>query len=234
MTICHQLAAAQFYCLEDDDLEPPIPNNLNNLSPSLTALVSYIELDDDLVQAAAKSSHNTNTPNDDLQKFITKLSEDEKKIFLLGLLNNEPDLNLKLKKKLCSFMPPQEEASLSTQRTVAHLKSLGEQITTFREEKIKKEKEAARIKALELLAKNEQLIWQQVDSAIRLRTSKGYDTATKLLRDLKDLSIYLGETPQFKTRINTIQQEHQRLSSFMRKLREHGFNCIDLSDHAVK
>ena len=46
------LAAAQFYCLDDDVLEPPIPNNLNNLSPGLNALMSYFELDVDLVQAA--------------------------------------------------------------------------------------------------------------------------------------------------------------------------------------
>lgn len=212
------LAAAQFYCLDDDDVEPPIPNNLNNLSPSLNALISYFELDVDLVQAAAVSSQNTDTSNDDLEKLITKLSEDEKNTFLLDLFKNEPYLNLKLKRKLHSFMPPQEKESLSAQRTITHLKSLAEQITTLREEKIEKEKQAARIKELQLLAKKEPLVWQQVDSAIQLRTSKGYDTAAKLLRNLKDLSIYLGETEQFKTKVNTIQQEHRRLSSFMRKL----------------
>jgi len=187
------LAAAQFYCL-DDDVEPPIPNNLNNLSPSLNALISYFELNVNLVQAAAASSQNTDTSNDDLEPLITKLSEDEKNAFLLELLKNEPDLNLKLKRKLHSFMPLQEKESLSTQRTVAHLKSFAEQITALREEKIEKEKQAARIKELQLLAKKELLVWQRVDSAIQLRTSKGYDTAAKLLRDLKDLSIYLGET----------------------------------------
>lgn len=212
------LAAAQFYSLDDDDVEPPIPNNLNNLSPSLNALMSYFELDVDLVQAAAVSSQNTDASNDDLEKLITKLSEDEKNNFLLDLCKNKPDLNFKLKKKLHSFMLLQEKESLSAQRTVAHLKSLAEQITALREEKIEKEKQAARIKELQLLAKKEPLVWQQVDSAIQLRTSKSYDIAAKLLRDLKDLSIYLGETKQFKIKVNTIQQEHRRLSSFMRKL----------------
>lgn len=122
------------------------------------------------------------------------------------------------KKKLFSFMPLQEKESLSAQRTVEHLQSLAEQITTLREEKIEKEEQAARIKELQLLAKKEPLIWEQVDIAIQLRTSKGYDTAAKLLRDLKDLSSYLGEKEQFKNKVNTIQQENRRLSSFMRKL----------------
>ena len=61
------LAAAQFYCLNDDDVEPEVPKNLNNLSPSLHALMSYFELSVDLVQAAAVSSQNTNTSNNDLE-----------------------------------------------------------------------------------------------------------------------------------------------------------------------
>jgi hypothetical protein len=219
------LASAQFYCLDDDDIEPPVPNNLNNLSPSLHALMSYFELSVDLVQAAAVSSQNTDTSNDDLEKLITKLSEKEKNAFLLDLLKNEPDLNLKLKKRLLSFMPLQEKESLSAQRTVAHLKSLAEQVTTLREEKIEKEKQTARIKELQLLAKKAPLVWEQVDNAIQLRTSKGYDTAAKLLRDLKDLSIYLGEKEPFKTKVNTIQQKHRRLSSFMRKL--YDYELID-------
>lgn len=212
------LAAAQFYYLEDNDIEPPIPNNLNNLSSSLNALMSYFELHADLVQAAAVSSQNTKTSNDDLEKLITRLSENEKNSFLLSLFKNEPDLNLKLKKTLHSFMPLQKTENLSNQRTVARLKNLAEQITTLREKKIEKEKQAARIKELQLLAKREPLVWQQVDSAIQLKTSKGYDTAAKLLRDLKDLSIHLGEIKQFKTKVNTMQQEYRRLSSFMRKL----------------
>ena len=211
------LAAAQF-CLDDDDVEPLIPDNLNNLSPSLNALISYFELDVDLVQAAAVSSQKTDTANDDLEQLITKLSEDEKNIFLLGLFKNEPDLNLKLKRTLHRFMPLQVKENPPAQRTVALLTSLAEQITICKEEKIEKEKQAARVNELQLLAKRESLVWQQVDSAIQLRTSKGYDTAAKLLRDLKDLSIFLGKTERFKTKVNTIQQEHRRLSSFMRKL----------------
>jgi len=64
-------------------------------------------------------------------------------------------------------MPSQENKSLSAQRSVAHLKSLAEQITTLRKEKIEKEKNAARIKELQLLTKKEPLVWQQVDSAGR-------------------------------------------------------------------
>lgn len=134
------------------------------------------------------------------------------------MLKNEPDLNLKLKRKLCSLKPLQEKESFSAQRTIAHLRDRAEQITKVREENVKKEKQATRIKELQLLAKKESLIWRQVDDSIQLRTSKGYDTAAKLLQDLKDLSIYLGEVEQFKTKINSIQQEHRRLSSFMRKL----------------
>jgi chloramphenicol 3-O-phosphotransferase len=36
-----------------------------------------------------------------------------------------------------------------------------------------------------------------------------------------EMSVYLGETNQFTTKINTIQQEYRRLSSFMQKLYEY-------------
>lgn len=212
------LAAAQFYCLDDNDVEPPIPNNLTNLSPSLNALISYFELSEDLVQAAAVSSQSMTTSDDELEKLITKLSDVEKNAYLMDLLKNKPHLNLKLKRKLHGFKPSYEKECFSGQRTVAHLKNLAEQITNLREEKIEKVQHAARIKELQLLAKKEPRIWQQIDNAIQLRTSRSYDTAAKLLSDLKDLSIFLGETKQFKTKINVIQQKHRRLSSFMRKL----------------
>lgn len=110
-------------------------NNLNNLSPCLNALMSYFKLHVDLVQAAAEPSQNTDTSNDDLEKLITKLSEDEKNTFLLSLFKNEPDLNLGLKRTLYSLMPSQEKESLSAQRTVAHLKGLAEQSLNFEKKK---------------------------------------------------------------------------------------------------
>jgi len=93
------LAAAQFYQSEDDDIEPPIPRNLKNLSPCQEALISFFELSSDLFKSAAELSPAVESLNSDLE-LVQKLPEDEKTEFLSALLKNEPDLKIKLQKRL--------------------------------------------------------------------------------------------------------------------------------------
>lgn len=49
------------YDIEDDPIEPPIPPNLSQLSTPLETFVELVELDSDLVAAAAEASKKAAT-----------------------------------------------------------------------------------------------------------------------------------------------------------------------------
>ncbi|MCI5228275.1 MAG: hypothetical protein D3918_16880 [Candidatus Electrothrix sp. AX2] len=68
------------------------------------------------------------------------------------------------------------------------------------------------------LAGRENEIWEKVKSLILTRTPKSYDEAVNLLIDLKDLAKKNNVTSLFKSKLMTIQKEHSRKSSFIRRI----------------
>ncbi|KTD75184.1 hypothetical protein [Legionella waltersii] len=214
------LAAAQYYHVDEEGVEPPVPDNLKQLSPELEALISYFELDMDLVQVAAETSKSVDIQESEMNILISQLSEEEKNTFLVGFMQNMPDLSFKLKRRLQDFINYPEQEDFNSARTFAQLRNQSEEITKLREEKIENEKRSARVKELQRLAINEPAIWQEVNNSIQSKTQSGYRHATKLLGDLRELAIYANKTDQFESKMIEIRKEFSRLSSFMRGLYE--------------
>lgn len=87
--------------LEDDPVEPPIPPNLDKLSESLQAFIELVELDRDLVAAAAQASDRQKPiAEPPLENWLEELSADEKQEFLLKLVRREPHVDLQLINRL--------------------------------------------------------------------------------------------------------------------------------------
>ncbi|KTD63455.1 hypothetical protein Lsha_0709 [Legionella shakespearei DSM 23087] len=215
------LAAAQYYHVEDEEIEPPIPDNLKQLSPELKALVSYFELDTELVHVAAEASRDVDIKASEINSMISQLPEEEKTMFLVGFMHNTPDLHIKLKRRLQDFVEAHNQIDLSLpRRTRAQLINQADNLTKLVQEKIENEKRVSRVKELQLLAINEPAIWQEVNNSIQSKTQAGYKHAIKLLGDLRELAIYMNKTDQFERKMIEIRKEFSRLSSFMRLLYE--------------
>ncbi len=76
---------------DEEEFEPPIPPGLQNLNPALTQLADFLRIDFDLINAAAQMSPTLEemTPNaQDLQKWVSTLSQDEKDSMLKEILEN--------------------------------------------------------------------------------------------------------------------------------------------------
>ncbi|MDR3504155.1 MAG: hypothetical protein P4L79_16425 [Legionella sp.] len=211
------LAAAQFYQLEDDDIEPPIPLGLKNLTSPQKALISFFELMPGLAEIASELSPTEKLQASILEELIHKLPEEEKTGFLLSLLANEPDLKIKLQRRLQLFIVSQNQENSSPKRTVAQLLAAGELAEKLRQEKLKEKQRAARVKELKILAGKEPALWQDVHNLIQLKTKQGYDNATKLLIDLKELAVYLDQKELFASKIRTIHQDYSS-AAFKRRL----------------
>ncbi|MGB6017281.1 MAG: hypothetical protein WBG32_21280, partial [Nodosilinea sp.] len=99
----------------EDPLEPPVPPNLGKLSPPLDAFVELVELNPDLVAAAAQvSPSHQPAPAPPLEDWLPQLTEAERQTFLLKLVRREPHVDLQLinrLKELAGANPPVPLAS---------------------------------------------------------------------------------------------------------------------------
>ncbi|MCT7972145.1 hypothetical protein [Laspinema olomoucense] len=221
------LKAAPLYyeCEPENCIEPPIPANLNKLSKPLQAFVDFIELDQDLVDAAAQLSPIAETKSDsikELQQRIPQISEQERNDFLARLLQGEMNLNLELSQRLRSLSnkPSPETLSDSPGRSLSELITLSVQSQKLRKQKEKQAAKQEKIKKIQELAPRESYLWEQVFHEIGCKQVKAYDRAIVHLLNLQDIAEYQGKLPEFQARVRKIQQDYRNLRGVMSRLQE--------------
>ncbi|WP_254563312.1 hypothetical protein [Oscillatoria sp. HE19RPO] len=219
-------AAELCYDFEPEtSIEPPIPANLHNLSKPLKAFVDFIELNQNLIDAAAQLSPQAETQSDsikELQKRIPQLSEQERNDFLARLLQGEVNLNLQLSQRLRSLSkkPTPQTLSNSPGRSLSELLTLSTQAENLRKQKEKQAAKQEKIKKIQELAPRESYLWEQVFHEIGCKQVKAYDRAIVHLLNLQDIAEYQGKLPEFQARVRTIQKDYSNLRGVMSRLRE--------------
>lgn len=219
-------AAELCYDFEPEtSIEPPIPANLNKLSKPLQAFIEFIELNPDLVDAAAELSPLAETPSGsitELQQRIPQLPEPERNDFLARLLQGELNLNRKLTQRLQSLSPKPTPQILSDSpgRSLAELITLSTESKKLRKQKEKQAAKQEKIKKIQELAPRESDIWEQVFHEIGCKQAQAYDRALVHLLNLQDIAEYQGKLPEFQARVRTIQEDYSRLSGLMSRLQK--------------
>ncbi|MBE9115277.1 hypothetical protein IQ249_05115 [Lusitaniella coriacea LEGE 07157] len=210
------------YVLEDDPIEPPLPPNLNQLSPQLKTFVEWVELDSDLVAAAAQASpFRQSTTAPPLENWLSALSETERQEFLLKLVRREPHVDLQLISRLKELAGQTRSIAplCSGKRRLSELHAIAE---TVKKQRKKQEREIARkkrIRELEDLAPKEAQTWTRVEELIALKRAKSYDEATALLQDLHDLAKYQEQLPEFVRRFEKLKSDYRRSTALMQRFK---------------
>ncbi len=210
------------YVLDEDPVEPPIPANLSQLSPALKEFIKLVELDSDLVAAAALESPNRETGKDSpLEGWLSALTEAERQEFLLKLVRREPHADLQLINRLKELAG----AGKSTPQSVPghrRLSELQEIANTVKEQRQEQERNAAKTKrnqALAALAPKEAQTWERVVKLIEFKQSQPYDEATALLKDLRDLAEQQGRLPEFSKRFEQLKSDYSSRPALMKRFR---------------
>jgi hypothetical protein len=219
---------------EADELEPPVPPGLANLTESQRALVSYLRVDDDLLEAAAAAS----TPRpavpsrEEMERWIKSLPAADKDAYLVRFLAEEGDIALRaeLAKRFRESTASAGKASAraAERRTIAQLlaasKGLYEEKTRQAAEvearnRARREREEAKARAayLEQLSRREPEVWREVDALIASKRPKDYDHAVALLTDLQEVASQSGRSEQTVARIRELQQRHANKPSLMER-----------------
>ncbi|OQY55592.1 MAG: hypothetical protein DRR08_33155 [Candidatus Parabeggiatoa sp. nov. 2] len=210
---------------DEDQLEPPIPDNLQTLSAPLKSFVELFEIDPHLIKTAAtasKPAKETDTFMTEPEKWIDKLPLAERNQFLVRLAKGEPNVDIQLLNRLRELAYPQfPQPSVSApRRGVAELEKSAREEFETEQERQRQAAEAAKIKELDALKHKAPQIWKEITALIERKQSKPYDEAVTLLVKLRELAEYMGKLDEFNTRLDKLHQQYTRRPGLLNRLRQ--------------
>jgi hypothetical protein len=233
------LLCAQSGELDDDDVEPPVPPGLGQLSASLKNLVEFLRIDTDLLDVAARASQpmwDGKEKREEIRKWVGKLQTEEKDDVLARLIAGG-DL-APASELLRRFIKECDQKNQQTteqieRRTAAELLRSAEVLSEENQraaaekaakEKARREKEAAvlRAKYLDKIVEREPELWGDIEKLISTKQPKSYDSAVKFLVDLRDLASRNGKIDEFRATLDAIRVAHARKPSFIERLHKAG------------
>jgi hypothetical protein len=226
------LLRAQHGELGDADEEPPCPPGLRSLPGPLEAMIEFLRIDPDLVEAAASGSPDAREPRrSDIEAWLASLAEAERTALMVGFVEgDDPHLRSEILRRIRVASDPHHGSGQATSRTVGQILAEAERRRMDREraeteraarDRARREGEAAEARARELvaLARREADAWAEVEAHVATKQPKRYDLAARLLRDLRDLGVRRGDVHAVEARIERLCADHELKSSFVRRVR---------------
>ena len=228
------LLCVQNHEVDEEEVEPPVPPGLAELSGPLLSLVDFLRLDKDLLAIAAEASptRTTHVPSAAaLTTWVKQLPETDKDEVVLRLLRGDgAHLRAELMRR---YSGGAASALAGGGRTVGELLAGTEERGAERQrvaeerkaaERARQEAAAAAARELRLdeLSVDPERAWQRVAELIATKKPKEYDTAVTLLADLRALSERDGQRKAFRGRFRQLCQEHARKPSLLDRLERAG------------
>ena len=224
-----------------DQLEPPVPPGLANLSAPLQTLAEFLGIDPHLLVVAAERSAPLSdmTPTSrEAERWIVGLAESEKDALLLRVMNEggqhlQAELRQRFRVEGSRSLGPALSARESDERRAPRTVR---QLLVAAEERAKAEKRAraerdaterarrqreeaiARSKHLHELAGREEELWRRIDDLVEVKRAAEYDQAIQLLKDLRDLAARAGTTSAFRARASDLRARNTRKPSFVARM----------------
>lgn len=232
------LSGVQYGECDEEQLEPPVPPGLQNLSPSLIELATFLRINPDLIQAAALGSSppkDMMPQSDDLRLWLFALSPKKRDDMLANILdsslrgdqttalfhtNRFIQTWRRLRKGQTETPKPRTIGQLLESAEIVRQKRVkleAEQTAAALAEKEKLER-LAREKRLNEIMGNESMLWDQIEVLASEKKAKSYDAAIELLIDLRDLATREKSTADFASQLDALKQRHSPKSSFIKRI----------------
>jgi hypothetical protein len=208
----------------DEELEPPVPPGLAELSAPLAEFVRFFQLDAFLVQAAVQASEPLRpAPAPALEALIARLPRSECDAFLHRLAEGEPLLALKFNRRLQELAgPPVRPQAAAARRAWAELRETTERLRQAEARRQQADAEARRIKDLQDFASRAPQAWRDVQALIEEKKARPYDDAVALLVKLRDLAVFQDRSAEFQTRMAALQAQYANRPAFRERLGKAG------------
>jgi hypothetical protein len=219
------LLAAQQGELEDDEVEPPVPAGLRDLSGSLLRFVQFLRLDDALVAVAAEASPGPARPGlgeEELSAWISALDGSEKDELLLRVARgDDPHVGADIRRRIRA-QSPQGDTTDDDRRSVGDLlyatgmRQLEQDRHAARrqdEERLRLEERAARAAAQRRAALLDEgdKVWSRLQRMIDTKKPAEYDAVVAALIDLRPA----GHDPVFEQHLERLREVNSRKPSLL-------------------
>jgi len=217
------IAVREFEFLEEDEdlTEPPVPPNLQTLSPALRNFIDCFGIDADLVTAASETSQKAGQIDEKLNSSIDRLSETEKRDFLERLLNGESHLDIALANRLRELSGVSKaNPIMGEHRTIRQLIVKSKGVLQQRRKAEQQQAEATRLKKLEKVSLQQEQLWTQIPDLINQKNANSYQEAVNILKDLHDLAVFQQRLSEFQDKMAAIRRQYPTLHGLHRRLKE--------------
>lgn len=238
------LVAAWNGSVDENAPEPPVPPGLGERGAALESLVSFLWLDPDLVEVAARRSPPAREAKESQvtpDVWLAGLSSAEKDQWLRRFLaDGQGHAAMEFQRMFQTAVQQDLRASRDpdypcegTPRLAGELLKTAEELSESNEEAVKlraageraaAEKKAAeeRLRYLRTLPGQEENIWKSVIALTATSVQGNYDTAVRQLTDLRDLAELTGNRHGFDVRLADLRELRGRKSSFIARLDKAG------------
>ena len=193
------------------------------LSDSLQSFADWLEIDSDLIAAAAQISQTQEELKDPFEAWVKALSDKEKTKLLVEIVTGDSAIASQLQARLRQkFAPTSEILSISDadRRRFAELVALAETQRSERQANEKATAAAKRHQYLETLKPQQAQIWETIDGLIARKQAQSYQQAIQHLIDLRDLAELEGKPAIFQDRVRQLQANYSNRSGLIRRMRE--------------
>jgi len=222
---------------DEEEREPPVPAGLGSLTAPQRGLADFLRLDPDLLAAAAQASPELSEVEEDpgeMAAHIAGLSGREKdRLLMLVARDQAARARMEFLRGLRG--DPDQGRGAQPRRTVAKLLDTAAELRAERRRRAEAEaaahevlrqqqREAARQRRLDELARDPETAWAQAGKLIDTKVPARYDEAVTLLADLRDLAQRDGQAGEFERRFAALREEHLRKPSLIARFDRAGLS----------
>lgn len=221
--------------LDDEDEEPPLPAGLRQLSPAQAALADFLQLDPDLLVAAAAASPDlaaTTEADEATQAWIAQMPLAELHAAIGHILAGQGlHLERQLRQRHAAWLRQQRPSGTfdMPRRTVADIEAGRDATEAVR---VEQERQAAAVREarhqaeratrLASVAARADAIWREVDHILQAGIASAYDKALGPVSELAQALAMQGRDAEFRSALMHLQVSHGRRSAWVRRLTKAG------------
>lgn len=215
--------------IDDDAFEPPVPPGMSRLSAAQQALIEFLEIDPDLVAAAAGGQEADEWSDDDsVEVWIAELSKSEMGI-VFNLLLEGASQQAERRVKSAFFAWQKENGgsapAAAQPRTVAELHAFAGEEEALRMERNAQERarQEAELRGkreayLRTLATDFDRCWSAIHPHAERGTGSGYEAAERAIADLADAYALMSQKDEFDRALGLFMVRHAKRGALVRRL----------------
>jgi len=221
--------------VDEHAVEPEVPPGMSQLSAAQQALVEFLEIDPDLMAAAAEGSQEIEDcwrDDDSAEVWLADLRRHEiETVFMLLLQGESQQAERWVKSEFSAWLKESgsRESPPEKPRKVAKLRALAKEAEKLRrqhEVKVQAQQEADRRKKretyLQTLAADFDHCWSAIDQHAQRGTASGYDEAKCAIVDLADSYALTSDRNAFDKALHHFMARHAKRGALVRRLVEAG------------